>query len=104
VGSGLHPALGIHHSNQYNAFALADDLVEPLRPIVDEIVYGLTRENLVEEPEVDPPNKRALLESLTREVALDKRRYPMMTALGLYSANTRECLVGGAKKLICPGR
>jgi len=51
--AGLHPALGIHHSNQYNPFSLADDLMEPVRPLVDYVVYKLWKSGLVElNPEV----------------------------------------------------
>jgi len=41
VGSGLLPTLGIHHSNKYNAYCLADDIMEPYRPFVDEIVFNI---------------------------------------------------------------
>lgn len=44
-GSGLHPSIGIHHRNKYNAFCLADDLMEPFRPTVDYIVAKMLREN-----------------------------------------------------------
>lgn len=53
--AGLHPALGIHHKNQYNAFVLADDLMEPFRPVVDRTVLSLETPGLTKE------NKRALL-------------------------------------------
>ncbi len=42
IAAGLHPTIGIHHSNRGNAFALADDLVEPFRPLVDALVIGMT--------------------------------------------------------------
>ncbi|MFV2016743.1 MAG: type II CRISPR-associated endonuclease Cas1, partial [Candidatus Heimdallarchaeota archaeon] len=45
VGSGLHPSLGIHHHNQYNGLCLADDIMEPLRPWVDFLVYKITLSN-----------------------------------------------------------
>ncbi len=46
--AGLHPAIGLHHANRANAFALADDLMEPYRPIVDRAVYNLVRDGLGE--------------------------------------------------------
>lgn len=61
--AGLHPTIGLHHHNRYNAFCLADDLMEPLRPIVDVAVYAL-----LEEPysrnDLTPPGKRALISAL----------------------------------------
>lgn len=62
--AGLHPSLGVHHHNRYDAYCLADDLMEPFRPLVDEAVvacvgiYGA-------DAELIPPVKRALLEPLT---------------------------------------
>lgn len=44
-GAGLHPSLGLHHHNRYNPFCLADDLMEPLRPLVDKAVIGFLRQN-----------------------------------------------------------
>ena len=43
VASGLLPTLGIHHHNRYNAYCLADDVMEPYRPYVDELVFGLVK-------------------------------------------------------------
>ena len=58
VGSGLHPTIGLFHANRGNSFALADDLVEPFRPLVDAVVEGLTRSGVVE---VTPESKRRLV-------------------------------------------
>jgi CRISPR-associated protein Cas1 len=55
--AGLHPTIGLHHSNRGNAFALADDLMEPYRPLVDRLVFNLRREGVAE---VVPEAKRAL--------------------------------------------
>ena len=66
VSSGLHPSLGLHHHNQYNAFCLADDLMEPFRPLVDEIVYDL----FCLDPEIETltsEHKKALLQILTNK-------------------------------------
>lgn len=46
VGSGLHPAIGLHHHNRLNSFALADDLVEPFRPLVDALVRRMADEGI----------------------------------------------------------
>lgn len=57
VAAGLHPSIGIHHANRGNAFALADDLVEPFRPLVDLLALKLSEKGLVD---VDPQTKRAV--------------------------------------------
>lgn len=56
VAAGLHPSIGIHHANRGNAFALADDLIEPFRPLVDTMAVQLTARGCVE---VTPEAKRA---------------------------------------------
>lgn len=61
--AGLHPGLGIHHHNRYDAFCLADDLMEPFRPIVDRIVASL-RDARGENVPLDQDSKKAILEAL----------------------------------------
>ncbi|HVB33325.1 MAG TPA: type II CRISPR-associated endonuclease Cas1 [Patescibacteria group bacterium] len=63
-GAGLHPGLGIHHHNRYDAFPLADDLMEPFRPAVDRAVANLHDAGRVRNPGLDTAAKRALLEPL----------------------------------------
>src|SRR3546814_3945007 len=46
IGAGLHPAIGLHHHNRLNGFALADDLVEPFRPLVDALVRRMIEEGI----------------------------------------------------------
>lgn len=104
VGAGLHPALGIHHRNQYDTFALADDLMEPLRPLVDFHVWQMLREGVDLESGLSPPIKRRLLEVLVCEVAWEGKRFPLTAALERYAANLRSCLEGEARTLECPGR
>ena len=48
IASGLHPTLSLHHRNQYNPFRLADDLIEPFRPLVDITVFSLLQQNKTE--------------------------------------------------------
>ncbi|MBI3831832.1 MAG: type II CRISPR-associated endonuclease Cas1 [Planctomycetes bacterium] len=99
-GAGLHPSLGIHHSNQYNAFALADDLFEPLRPIVDRAVHGLFARGL---NEVDKQTKAVLLGLLTEESALTGMgRGPLLVAIDRYASSLAECFDGERTKLDIP--
>ena len=61
--AGLHPTVGINHHNRYDPFCLADDLMEPYRPVVDRVVYRLNPANR-EVPELTTAYRRALLEGL----------------------------------------
>jgi CRISPR-associated protein Cas1 len=98
--AGMHPALGIHHKNQYNAFALADDLMEPLRPFVDALVWSYVREH-GEPEELTPPVKAALLSVLTVRAIWSRRRYPILTAIGHYVTRFREVLQEKKEEMKC---
>jgi CRISPR-associated protein Cas1 len=65
VGAGLHPTLGLHHSNEGNAMRLVDDLIEPFRPMVDLRVWQLNRNG---ECEITPDTKRALVRTLFEDM------------------------------------
>lgn len=99
VGAGLSPALGIHHRSQYDDFALADDLMEPLRPLVDIKVYELARDN--PQVVVDKESKNALLQILAWDCRWgatgESRRLPLLTGLSYYAAGVRAVLCEGAK-------
>lgn len=64
--AGLHPTLGIFHANRANAFALADDLMEPYRPLVDDAVLGLVR---CGKTEIDPESKLTLAQISSFDLA-----------------------------------
>ena len=81
VGSGLHPVIGIHHKNRYNAFALADDIMEPYRPFVDQVVCEFYKNNPVRKEELSPEEKRAILKFLTSDVIFGRIKRPLMTGL-----------------------
>jgi CRISPR-associated protein Cas1 len=100
VSAGLHPALGLHHHNQYNAFALASDLVEPLRPLVDAKVVSLAKnkENLV----LGKDEKRGLLEILSTEVIIEGRNLPLLTAMHSYCADIVRVMEGEKKNPTIP--
>lgn len=96
VSAGLHPAYGIKHSNQYNPFCLADDLIEPLRPLVDAKVREF-REEERDFPESEPASslelRRALLSLLGVNVTLNGAALPIIPALQLYAAGCRDALL-----------
>ena len=84
VAAGLMPSLGVYHRNRSNAFCLADDLIEPIRPLVDDRVRELHRQGY---EALDQPAKAALLEMLTCRVALGDKSGPLMVQLHRYVAS-----------------
>ena len=90
MGAGLHPAFGIHHHNQYNVFCLADDVVEPLRPLVDRCVVELSQTETFDG--LDRHAKNHLLEILGSTVLVKKRKFPLMSALAMYCSSLRKIL------------
>ena len=99
VGSGLFPALGIFHRNRYNAFPLADDLMEPYRPYVDEIVYRLyTNGHMQLTREV----KGELLRILFVDTRFDKIVRPLEVGLTFTSSSLAKCFAGTQKKVSYP--
>ena len=82
VGSGLSPIFGLFHRNRYDAYALADDLMEPYRPYVDEIVM-----TLLEQTELTKENKVQLLKVLTSDVSIGEVTRPLQIALTMTTAS-----------------
>ncbi len=99
VGAGLLPALGLHHANRGNAFCLADDLVEPLRPLVDARVRTLAASDCAE---LNPKIKEALLGVLTAEVRIAEQTGPLLVALHRMVASLVHCYQGTARRLEIP--
>lgn len=98
-GAGLHPSLGLHHKNKYNAFALADDLMEPYRPMVDREVFELWKGGT---PFVNSGAKARLLGVLSAPVGIKSQSSPLMVALNHSAASLRKALAGEEKKLHLP--
>lgn len=86
VGSGLMLTLGVHHHNRYNAFCLADDVMEPYRPYVDKLVYDMTLDYGMQIP-LDKYTKAAILKVLTSDVSIGAMTRPLMLALCQTSAS-----------------
>ncbi len=99
-GSGLLNTLGIHHKSKYNAFALADDIMEPFRPIVDEAVYGIMQK--FDEQELNTAIKSDLLQILTRTVYFKEEKSPLMVALQKTASSLQQCYTGDRKKIKYP--
>lgn len=101
VASGLLPTWGIHHHNRYNAYCLADDIMEPYRPYVDELVYnivvsGADCEFLTKEL------KAKLLTIPTLDVIVSGKRSPLMVAVGQTTASLYKCFSGELRKIAYP--
>jgi CRISPR-associated protein Cas1 len=101
VGSGLLPTLGIHHRNQYNAFCLADDIMEPYRPYVDKTVCNIIRMN-GKYLEMTPAMKKELLSIPTLDVHLEGRKSPLMNAVSRTTASLARCYEGESRKILYP--
>ena len=99
-GSGLLNTLGIHHKSKYNAFALADDIMEPFRPIVDEAVYEIMQN--YEEQELNTLIKSELLKILTTTVYFKEEKSPLMVALQKTASSLQQCYTGERKRIKYP--
>ena len=99
-GSGLLNTLGIHHKSKYNAFALADDIMEPFRPIVDEKVAEIMQN--YSEQELNTAIKAELLQILTRTVYFKEEKSPLMVALQKTASSLQQCYTGERKKIKYP--
>jgi CRISPR-associated protein Cas1 len=103
VGSGMLPALGIHHRNKYNAFCLADDIMEPFRPYVDELVLGIVKESAENLPEdITKETKIKLLQIPVLDVEIAGKSSPLMVAAQRTTASLMRCFEGESRKIMYP--
>lgn len=101
VASGLLPTLGIHHHNRYNAYCLADDIMEPYRPYVDELVIQLMKK-FPKEEELTKPIKTELLQIPVIDVTIAGKRSPLQVAVHTTANSLRKCFMGELKKIVYP--
>ncbi|MCA1948770.1 MAG: type II CRISPR-associated endonuclease Cas1 [Armatimonadetes bacterium] len=101
VGAGLHPALGVFHRNLYNSFALADDVMEPLRPWVD-LSVAEAEEEFESMESLTPPAKKRLLAFFVRRVRYEGRPVASPALLPDYAAAFRQALCRERLKLPVP--
>lgn len=99
VAAGLLPTLGIHHHNRYNAYCLADDIMEPYRHIVDLKVLDIM-DQFDDISELTPVIKRELLTLSTTDVWIENHRSPMMIAMQTTANSVQKCFAGEARKII----
>jgi len=101
VASGLLPTLGIHHRNKYNAYCLADDIMEPYRPFVDNLVFEIM-ESGIDISELSQEIKAQLLNIPVLDVLINEQRSPLMIAVGQTTASLYKCFSGEIRKIKYP--
>lgn len=99
MGSGLFPAFGIFHRNRYNAFPLADDVMEVYRPYVDEVVYSLYNAGSIQ---LNKETKMKLLNVLFSDTLFGSIKRPLSIALSFTTASLAKCFVKEQKVISCP--
>ncbi|MDR0574721.1 MAG: type II CRISPR-associated endonuclease Cas1 [Tannerella sp.] len=106
VASGLLPTLGIHHHNRYNAYCLADDIMEPYRPFVDKLVAEIVDTEMAKTTplpdELPKEMKVQLLQIPVLDVFIDGKRSPLMIASGQTTASLAKCYLGELRKISYP--
>ncbi|MFV8342039.1 type II CRISPR-associated endonuclease Cas1 [Flavobacterium sp. XS2P39] len=101
VSSGMLPTLGIFHRNKYNAYCLADDIMEPYRPYVDLIVcHIMETEDTFEKLTINI--KKQLLSIATIDVFIDGKNSPLMVAMSRTTHSLHECFEGKTRKILYP--
>ena len=101
VASGMLPLLGIHHHNRSNAYCLADDIMEPYRPYVDQIVIDIVNSGL-DYTELTTELKTTFLAIPTLDVSIDNIQRPLMTAVSQTTASLYKCFKGISRKISYP--
>lgn len=101
VSSGLLPTFGIFHRSKYNAYCLADDIMEPYRPFVDKVVVEILRSG-VDISELTPDIKARLLNIPVLDVTIGGQRSPLMLAVTQTTASLYKCFSGEVRKIKYP--
>ena len=101
VASGMLPTLGIFHKNQYNAYCLADDVMEPYRPFIDKVVWNIVRQN-GSYLELSPNMKKDLLNIPAMDVMINEEKSPLMVAVQKTTASLAKCFEGKQRKILYP--
>ena len=101
VISGMLPTLGIHHHNRYNAYCLADDIMEPYRPYIDRLVYEIILK-YGKEIKLSKDIKSMLLSIPTLDVVIGGKRSPLMVAAQQTTASLYKCFCGELRKISYP--
>ena len=102
VSSGMLPTFGIHHHNRYNAYCLADDIMEPYRPYVDKIVYNIVEKNGTGNLKLTKEIKTVLLSIPTIDVVISGKRSPLMVGVTQTTASLYKCFSGEQRLIAFP--
>ena len=102
VGSGLLPTFGIHHSNRYNAYCLADDIMEPYRPFCDWMVFNMLKRKEILDDDITKDHKARLLTIASVDIEIDKRKSPLMVGMARTTSSLAECYSGVRRKIVYP--
>ena len=95
------PSVGIFHQNKYNAFCLADDIMEPYRPYVDILVWNIVQSK-EDYTEFTSDIKSILLKIPAMDVYIDGKQSPLMVAMSRTTSSLHECFKGNARKIVYP--
>ncbi len=101
ISSGMLPSVGIFHRNKYNAYCLADDIMEPYRPYVDTVVFDIVQTTEHYE-ELSPTLKSLLLQIPAMDVYIDGKQSPLMVAMSRTTNSLQECFVGSSRRILYP--
>lgn len=102
VGSGLLPTFGIHHSNRYNAYCLADDIMEPYRPFCDWMVFNMLKRKEILDDDITKDHKARLLTIASVDIEIDKKKSPLMVGMARTTSSLAECYSGVRRKIVYP--
>jgi CRISPR-associated protein Cas1 len=101
TGSGLLATLGIHHKNKYNAYCLADDIMEPYRPFVDQVVFSIVEQHgSIEKLTREIKQKLLIIPAI--DVTIDGKKSPLMVAMSRTTHSLYECYAGVSRKILYP--
>ncbi|MCL9967742.1 MAG: type II CRISPR-associated endonuclease Cas1 [Aquirufa antheringensis] len=101
VSSGMLPMLGIFHKNKYNAFGLADDIMEPYRPFVDALVLELV-DSGEDFNQMTKEFKIHLMSIMRTDVLIDGQKSPLMVAMSRTTSSLYDCYTGKTRKILYP--
>ena len=101
VSSGLLPTLGIHHHNRYNAYCLADDIMEPYRPYADLCVCEIM-DQYPDQKEFSKEIKTKILQIPVIDINIGGQKSPLMVGISQTTASLQKCFEGGLRKIVYP--
>ena len=99
IAAGLHPSIGLHHSNDSNPLRLVDDLIEPFRPIIDLKIWQLQQQK---ETEITPQTKRTLVRTLYDDMQTNAGTTPVAVCIQKLATSLAQVYTGERKQLDLP--